>query len=96
MGFFKGVFLSDTCPVASWSSPRTFVQFYLLDVTAPLVAPSVLSQQYTSALRCDSSFVAALPGKHNVLYQVNGPKEQSVMTIPSFPQSTGTMYTRLS
>lgn len=60
--FFKGVFVSDTCPVASWSSPRTFVQFYLLDATAPLVAPSVPSQQYTSALRRDSSLVVALPG----------------------------------
>lgn len=60
--FFKGVFVSDTCPVASWSSPRTFVQFYLLDATAPLVAPSAPSQQHTSALSRDSSLVVALPG----------------------------------
>ena len=35
--------MGDICAAASWLSPKTFVWFYQLDVTAPSVTHSVLS-----------------------------------------------------
>ncbi|KAK0143064.1 Sphingomyelin phosphodiesterase 4 [Merluccius polli] len=32
---FRGVSVQDICAAASWSSPLTFVRFYMLDVSAP-------------------------------------------------------------
>ncbi|KAK7909772.1 hypothetical protein WMY93_014456 [Mugilogobius chulae] len=40
----RGVSLEEICLAASWSSSSTFVQSYLLDVTAQSVAHSVLSR----------------------------------------------------
>ena len=39
---FRGVSVRDICAAASWSSPLTFVRFYMLDVSAPCVARAVL------------------------------------------------------
>ncbi|XP_059182347.1 uncharacterized protein LOC131961092 [Centropristis striata] len=39
---FRGVSVQDICAAASWSSPLTFVRFYMLDVSAPCVASAVL------------------------------------------------------
>lgn len=43
LALFKGASLNDICYVYSWSSPHTFVWFYLSDVTTPSLAHSVLS-----------------------------------------------------
>lgn len=51
---FKGVSAEEVCAAASWASPNTFAKFYRLDVTAPVLAHSVLgvgpSQDITSPL----------------------------------------------
>lgn len=39
---FKGVTLQDICEAASWSLPHTFARFYILDVTAQMLAHAVL------------------------------------------------------
>ncbi|TKS65234.1 hypothetical protein D9C73_027835 [Collichthys lucidus] len=39
---FRGVSVQDICSAASWSSPLTFVRFYMLDVSGPCVASAVL------------------------------------------------------
>ncbi|XP_029937836.1 uncharacterized protein LOC115380768 [Myripristis murdjan] len=39
---FRGVSVQDICAAASWSSPLTFVRFYMLDVSAPCMARAVL------------------------------------------------------
>ncbi len=69
---FKEVSLSDICAAASWSSPHTFVRFYLLDVTATSVAHSGLSAGSMMHL-CAGGVVpgsrAALQGM-NIIYYV--------------------------
>lgn len=39
---FWGVDLRDICAAVSWSSPFTFVHFYMLDVSALCVAQAAL------------------------------------------------------
>ncbi|XP_038139793.1 uncharacterized protein LOC119782750, partial [Cyprinodon tularosa] len=39
---FRGVSVQDICSAANWSSPLTFVRFYMLDVSGPCVASAVL------------------------------------------------------
>lgn len=39
---FRGVSVQDICAAVSWSSPLTFVRFYMLDVSALCVARAVL------------------------------------------------------
>ena len=39
---FRGVSIQDICVAASWSSPLTFVRFYLLHVSTSCVAHAVL------------------------------------------------------
>lgn len=39
---FRGVDLQEICAAARWSSPLTFVRFYMLDVSAPSVPRAVL------------------------------------------------------
>ncbi len=52
---FKGVSIQDISAAVSWASPHTFVRFYRLDVTEPLLAHSVLSkkQQQKNNTRTD-------------------------------------------
>lgn len=40
---FRGVFLQDVCAAASWSSPLSFVCFYMLNVSAPCVGCEILT-----------------------------------------------------
>ncbi|XP_038128389.1 uncharacterized protein LOC119774782 [Cyprinodon tularosa] len=39
---FRGVSVQDICSAANWSSPLTFVRFYMLDVSGPCMASAVL------------------------------------------------------
>lgn len=41
---FKGMCLQDICAAVSWSSPLTFVQFYMLDVSALCMADKLVWQ----------------------------------------------------
>nr|XP_054591823.1 uncharacterized protein LOC129156244 [Nothobranchius furzeri] len=46
---FRGESVQDICAAASWTTPLTFVRFYRLDVSQPLLAHSVLEAGCTAS-----------------------------------------------
>jgi len=62
---FRGLSVQDVCAAASWSSPLTFVSFYMMDVSAPCMALDKLVWQYESEILSKILWKRTLGYLHN-------------------------------